>query len=277
MVGGRGLYCSQIKFFEKGGCQGTELDSMVNLSNTGAKFPSNKKALRKWASVASVLCTDAPCDALGCEPGGTCVLDQNGERYCKWGDVLRVRMFDVHSLFSPPSPLRVIPTLLSQQYLPHSRLAPLPPLPSRPTPSPPLSPHSLLSPLAPLPPLPSRPTLSSPPHAPLFVSLFSPFHVSVTFIANRTAKDAASRPLTFRLNLNGCTQFPTAVAGKVETIGLEPTTPRRLHHSTPHHRGHQGLPLRRQLRRPELRPQPHLPHQSRKFQPAAPAASYPGG
>ncbi|CAI5512318.1 unnamed protein product, partial [Closterium sp. Naga37s-1] len=57
---------------------------MVNPGSTTAKFPSNKKTLSKWASVASVLCTDAPCDALGCQPGGKCVVDENGERYCKW-------------------------------------------------------------------------------------------------------------------------------------------------------------------------------------------------
>ncbi|CAI5458191.1 unnamed protein product, partial [Closterium sp. Yama58-4] len=27
---------------------------------------------------------DPACDALGCEPGGKCEVDGNGERYCKW-------------------------------------------------------------------------------------------------------------------------------------------------------------------------------------------------
>ncbi|CAI5988029.1 unnamed protein product, partial [Closterium sp. NIES-64] len=38
---------------------------------------------------------------------------------------------------------------------------------------------------------------------------------SVTLIANPAAKDNTSRPYTLRLNPNGCTQFPSAVAGKV--------------------------------------------------------------
>ncbi|CAI5512313.1 unnamed protein product [Closterium sp. Naga37s-1] len=82
----KGFACSQIKFFGKGGCHGRELDSMVNPGSTTAKFPSNKKTLSKWAPLASVLCTDAPCDALGCQPGGKCVVDENGERYCHWGE-----------------------------------------------------------------------------------------------------------------------------------------------------------------------------------------------
>ncbi|CAI5988007.1 unnamed protein product [Closterium sp. NIES-64] len=80
----KGFACSQIKFFGTGGCHGREVDSMVNPGSATAKFPSNKKTLSKWASVASVLCTDAACDALGCQPGGKCVVDENGERFCQW-------------------------------------------------------------------------------------------------------------------------------------------------------------------------------------------------
>ncbi|CAI5460323.1 unnamed protein product [Closterium sp. Yama58-4] len=51
---------------------------------------------------------------------------------------------------------------------------------------------------------------------------------SYTVIVNETAKDAASRPWTFRLNPNGCTQIPTSAAGTVtsyyslENIGDAP-------------------------------------------------------
>ncbi|CAI7892230.1 unnamed protein product [Closterium sp. NIES-54] len=41
---------------------------------------------------------------------------------------------------------------------------------------------------------------------------------SYTLIANRTAKDNASKPYTLRWNLDGCTQYPEAVAGKFTTI-----------------------------------------------------------
>ncbi|CAI5485247.1 unnamed protein product [Closterium sp. Naga37s-1] len=50
-----GVSCAQVKFFGKAGCQGKEVDSMVNTA-TAAKSPSTKKKLRSWASVASVLC-----------------------------------------------------------------------------------------------------------------------------------------------------------------------------------------------------------------------------
>ncbi|CAI5517679.1 unnamed protein product, partial [Closterium sp. Naga37s-1] len=51
---------------------------------------------------------------------------------------------------------------------------------------------------------------------------------SYTYIANETAKDAAARPWTFRLNLNVCTPTPPAVTGvitsayKTENIGDAP-------------------------------------------------------
>ncbi|CAI5534150.1 unnamed protein product [Closterium sp. Naga37s-1] len=83
----KGVQCAQVKFFGKAGCKGKALDSAVNPRTAGMLlFPSSEKAISKWASVASVLCdtVDRACDVLKCEPDGTCVKDQNGERYCQW-------------------------------------------------------------------------------------------------------------------------------------------------------------------------------------------------
>ncbi|CAI5984292.1 unnamed protein product [Closterium sp. NIES-65] len=240
-----GFACSQVKFFGKDGCQGAALDRMVNPGAAAAKFPSTKKNLRKRASVASVLsaptllaipvtrlkshllCFLLPRHALqvanawwmrqasatASGPGGKCVVDETGERYCQWGD-------------SPLAPLSNSPLAP----LPHSPLAPLSPLPH--------SPHCLLhhsrfvkfgqpatvtaysatfivnrtAPLlAPLPPLhPMLPFLCrSFSGQPATVTAYS-----ATFIVNRNADDNSSRPYTFRLNLNGCTQYPDAVAGR---------------------------------------------------------------
>ncbi|CAI5458190.1 unnamed protein product, partial [Closterium sp. Yama58-4] len=41
---------------------------------------------------------------------------------------------------------------------------------------------------------------------------------SFTVIANRTARDNSSRPITFRPNLNSCTQYPEAVAREGVTV-----------------------------------------------------------
>ncbi|CAI5988015.1 unnamed protein product [Closterium sp. NIES-64] len=307
-----GFACSQVKFFGKDGCQGAALDRMVNPGAAAAKFPSNKKNLRKWASVTSVLCIDAPCDVLGCEPGGKCVVDETGERYCQWGEFSGATK--VASLASvlcvgapcdalgcepggkcvvdetgerycqwdspcdatplvPYSPLTTHPVAPApleppaRQYLQLITTHPVAPallepparpclqpttvwvgllsLPTRPltllssphspycscpdgygmTPTEcvevPLSPHSLipLSPrsLTPLSPRsllsPTRPTVCFT----ILALLSQPATVtaySATFIVNRNADDNSSRPYTFRLNLNGCTQYPDAVAGR---------------------------------------------------------------
>ncbi|CAI5534152.1 unnamed protein product, partial [Closterium sp. Naga37s-1] len=214
----KGFSCSQIKFFGKGGCQGEELDSMVNPGTaTAAKFPSNKKALSNWASVASVLCTDAPrvapvwwmrrasatasgvssqapqeclfylasvlcvdapCDALGCEPGGTCVVDENGERYCQWD-----------------SPCGACPTGATCKTVPATNngwvRVPYCACPSG---------------------------YGMTPTGCVDGEVATVASYSATYIVNRTANDYTSRPYTFRLNRNGCTQYPDAVAGKFTSV-----------------------------------------------------------
>ncbi|CAI5514431.1 unnamed protein product [Closterium sp. Naga37s-1] len=117
-----GVACSQVKFFGKDGCQGKEIDSMANPGTTTA-VKNTKKQLQKGVFVASVLCAlpeqqqkenspqqpqpnaDPACAALDCEPvGGTCEVDGNGERYCKWA---------VHlSTSSNSHPLRSLPPLI---------------------------------------------------------------------------------------------------------------------------------------------------------------------
>ncbi|CAI5485254.1 unnamed protein product, partial [Closterium sp. Naga37s-1] len=175
----KGFSCSQIKFFGQGGCQGTELDSMVNPGTaTAAKFPSNKKTLSQWASVASILCTDAPCDALGCEPGGTCVVDETGERYCQWD-----------------SPCGACPTGATCKTVPATNngwvRVPYCACPSG---------------------------YGMTPTGCVDGEVATVASYSATYIVNRTANDYTSRPYTFRLNRNGCTQYPDAVAGKFTSV-----------------------------------------------------------
>ncbi|CAI5534153.1 unnamed protein product, partial [Closterium sp. Naga37s-1] len=207
-----GFACSQVKFFGKDGCQGAALDKMVNPGAAAAKFPSNKKTLRKWASVTSVLCTDAPCDALGCEPVGKCVVDESGERYCQWDSPCGACPSGATCKTVPAtnndSPCGACPTGATCKTVPATNNVPL--LPHSLTP---LSPHSL-TPLLPRSLLsPTRPTVCFT----ILALLSQPATVtaySATFIVNRNADDNSSRPYTFRLNLNGCTQYPDAVAGR---------------------------------------------------------------
>ncbi|CAI5522988.1 unnamed protein product [Closterium sp. Naga37s-1] len=87
-----GGQCAQVKFFGKDGCQGPALDSIVNPLTPGSTFASTEKDILKWASVASVLCdlkvssSNPACAALGCDPGGSCQVDQSSELFCQWGE-----------------------------------------------------------------------------------------------------------------------------------------------------------------------------------------------
>ncbi|CAI5534139.1 unnamed protein product [Closterium sp. Naga37s-1] len=61
-----GVACEQIQFFGGSGCQGKEVDSMVNPGTTAAaKVPSSEKKISKWASVASVA-------SVLCNTGASC-------------------------------------------------------------------------------------------------------------------------------------------------------------------------------------------------------------
>ncbi|CAI5458185.1 unnamed protein product [Closterium sp. Yama58-4] len=168
----KGFSCWQVKFFDLGGCQGNVIDSMANLSSTAAaEFPSTMKTLSKWASMASMLCTDAACEALGCEPGGTCVLDETGERYCKWD-----------------SPCGACPTGATCKTVPSTQDS------------------SVQVPYCACPDgYGMTPTKCVKGEASTVAS------ISYTLIANLTARDNSSRPYTFRPSLNNCTQVPAAV------------------------------------------------------------------
>ncbi|CAI7896782.1 unnamed protein product [Closterium sp. NIES-54] len=191
-----GVACSQVKFFGKDGCQGKEIDSMANPGTTTA-VKNTKKQLQKGVSVASVLCAlpeqqqkedspqqpqpnaDPACAALGCEPvGGTCEVDGNGERYCKWD-----------------SPCGICPTGATCKTVAATFNSAVP---------------------VPYCACPQGFGITASKCVEGGRSTVSSF--SSTFIANRTAKDASSRPYTFRVNLIGCTQIPAAVVGKVTTM-----------------------------------------------------------
>ncbi|CAI5960980.1 unnamed protein product [Closterium sp. NIES-65] len=47
--------------------------------------------------------TDPACEALGCEPGGKCEVDQNGERYCKWASTPHKELHSHTTLHPSPS------------------------------------------------------------------------------------------------------------------------------------------------------------------------------
>ncbi|CAI5513062.1 unnamed protein product, partial [Closterium sp. Naga37s-1] len=140
--------------------------------------PSTEKKIRKGASVASVLCnvdsTDVTCDALGCVPGGTCEVDRNGNHFCLWD-----------------SPCGECPTGATCKSFPSATASETVALPYCACPE-----GSGITPTECV--AGGTPTVSS--------------H-SFTYIMNRKAKDRTSRPYTFRLNLNACTQFPEGVAG----------------------------------------------------------------
>ncbi|CAI5467143.1 unnamed protein product [Closterium sp. Yama58-4] len=190
-----GVACSQVKLFGKRGCQGKVVDSMVNPGMTEAMFPSSETKLRKGASVASVLCNvpeqqqeeeetppevirDPACDALSCEPGGKCVVDGNGERYCKWD-----------------SSCGVCPTGATCKTVP-ARYYP-----------------SVQVPYCACPQGFGITETKCVAGGASDVSSYS-----MTLLANPAAKDSSSRPYTLRLNLSDCTQLPAAVAGKYRTI-----------------------------------------------------------
>ncbi|CAI7912557.1 unnamed protein product [Closterium sp. NIES-54] len=186
-----GVACSQVKFFGKRGCQGKVVDSMVNPGTTDAMFPSSEKKLRKGASVASVQCDvpeqqqeeeetppevirDPACDALGCGPGGKCEVDQNGERYCKWDSLCGT------------CPTGAFCKTVPSEYNSTAQV-PYCTCPQG---------YGLTA---------TKCVAGASPTVGSF---------SITLIANRTARDNSSRPYTVRFNLNNCTQYPDAVAGK---------------------------------------------------------------
>ncbi|CAI5988024.1 unnamed protein product, partial [Closterium sp. NIES-64] len=177
----KGVQCAQVKFFKKGGCKGTALDSVVNPRTAGdtSTFPCSGKAVSKWASVLSVLCdtVDRACDALKCEPDGTCVKDQNGERYCQWD-----------------SPCGSCPTGATCKAVQSKGSIPIQvPYCECPSGYGMTATECVLG---------GKDTVGG---------------NSYTFIVNRSAKDNTSRPYTLRYNTDGCTQFPAAVAGKYST------------------------------------------------------------
>ncbi|CAI5458186.1 unnamed protein product [Closterium sp. Yama58-4] len=155
------------------------LIAAVQMMKTAYGDDTVKSMAHRTAHRSMLKTTDPACAALGCEPaGGTCEVDGNGKRYCKWD-----------------SPCGACPTGATCKTVPAS------------------SNSSVQVPYCACPKgfgmtatkcvAGGRPTVSS---------------FSSTFIANRYAKDASSRPYTFRVNLAGCTQFPAAVVGKVTTI-----------------------------------------------------------
>ncbi|CAI5458192.1 unnamed protein product, partial [Closterium sp. Yama58-4] len=173
----KGVQCAQVKFFGKAGCKGKAVDNAVNPRTAGMLlFPSSEKTVSKWASVASVLCdtVDRACDALGCEPDGTCVKDQNGERYCQWD-----------------SPCGSCPTGATCKTVPSKgSIVVQVPYCECPSGYGMTATECVAG---------GKDTVGG---------------NSYTFIANPAAKDYTSRPYTLRYNVDGCTQFPAAVAGK---------------------------------------------------------------
>ncbi|CAI5461753.1 unnamed protein product [Closterium sp. Yama58-4] len=185
-----GGQCAKVKFFSKAVCQGLALDSIVNPRTSG--FPSTQKNILKWSSVASVLCelkvdsSDPACAALGCDPGGSCQVDQSGELFCQWDSPCG----------SCPRRATCKTTYNYKKYVP--------PVPVRYC----ECPEGSLG-------MNEAFCQASPGRASAF---------TFTVIANETAKDKASRPYTFRLDNNVCTQLPDAVAGKVTAAYYITTT-----------------------------------------------------
>ncbi|CAI5460143.1 unnamed protein product [Closterium sp. Yama58-4] len=173
-----GGQCAQVKFFGKSGCKGPALDSVPNPLTPG--FPSTAKDIRKWSSVASVLCDDpidSGCAALGCDPDGSCQLDQSGELFCQWAS----------SCGTCPRGSTCTQKREYIKYIVNMTYCACP------------DGYGL-----------------TPRGCYWGNELGSSF--SFTVIADPTAKDKASRPYTFRLNSTGCTQLPDAVAGKATFV-----------------------------------------------------------
>ncbi|CAI5460828.1 unnamed protein product [Closterium sp. Yama58-4] len=183
-----GGQCARVKLFGKVGCQGPPLDSIANPRTPGSTFPSTQKDVPKLASVASVLCdlnvssSDPACAALGCDPGGTCQVDQSSELFCQWdtpcgscpkGATCKTS-YD-YGRYWAPVPVQYC--MCPQGYGMYDTTD-----------------------------IPGACIRSGEGRASSF---------SLTLIANETAKDRSSRPYTFRLDKNICTQIPDAVAGKV--------------------------------------------------------------
>ncbi|CAI5977030.1 unnamed protein product, partial [Closterium sp. NIES-64] len=194
-----GVSCSQVKLFGKGGCQGKEVDCLVNSNSTAVMSPSTKKKLPQGASVASVLCAvpeqpkeepqpkedtpqqpqpkeDPACAALGCEPvGGKCEVDGNGERYCKWDSPCGSCPTGATCKTVPATSNSGVPVQLPYCACPDGYG---------------MTETSCVEG--------GKSTVAS---------------TSITLVAEWKAKDNTSRPYTLRWNLNGCTQYPAAVAG----------------------------------------------------------------
>ncbi|CAI7735849.1 unnamed protein product, partial [Closterium sp. NIES-54] len=143
--------------------------------------------------------SDPACAALGCEPDGKCVVDQNGERSCLWDSLCGACPSGATCrTVGVASDNRVVDVpfcLCPEGYG--------------------MTPADCVKG--------ENATVSS---------------NSMTLIASRTAKDNASRPYTFRLNLNACTPFPEAVAQtfttmySLENIPDAPRCPKLSYYST---------------------------------------------
>ncbi|CAI5458194.1 unnamed protein product [Closterium sp. Yama58-4] len=118
------------------------------------------------------------CLALGCAPDGHCEVDQNGELACMWD-----------------SPCGTCPTGATCETTPAKNDSLV------------LAPYCLC---------PEGYGMTDTECVEGVDSTVS--STSFTLIANRTAKDNASKPYTLRWNLDGCTQYPEEVAGKYTTI-----------------------------------------------------------
>ncbi|CAI5984286.1 unnamed protein product, partial [Closterium sp. NIES-65] len=128
-------------------------------------------------NILPVMSFDRACDALKCEPDGTCVKDQNGERYCQWD-----------------SPCGSCPTGATCKAVQSKGSIPIQvPYCECPSGYGMTATECVLG---------GKDTVGG---------------NSYTFIVNRSAKDNTSRPYTLRYNTDGCTQFPAAVAGKYST------------------------------------------------------------
>ncbi|CAI5485248.1 unnamed protein product, partial [Closterium sp. Naga37s-1] len=125
-------------------------------------------------STTSSATSDPACAALGCEPGGKCEVDGNGERYCKWD-----------------SPCGACPTGATCKTVPLERNV------------------SVQVPYCECPAGYGMTATECVAGGNSTVGWDS-----ITLIANPAAKDNTSRPYTLRLNPNGCTQFPTLMTGK---------------------------------------------------------------
>ncbi|CAI5535673.1 unnamed protein product, partial [Closterium sp. Naga37s-1] len=185
-----GGQCARVKFFGKDGCQGPPLDSIVNPRTPGSTLPSTQKDIPKLASVASVLCdlnvssSDPACAALGCDPGGTCQVDQSSELFCQWDTPCgscpkgaSCKTTYNYGKYWAPVPVQYC--MCPQGYGMYDDTD---------------RPGACIQ------------NSAGPGRASSF---------SLTLIANETAKDRSSRPYTFRLDNHICTQLPDAVAGKV--------------------------------------------------------------